>query len=86
MNEKLSLLLKTKLLKKCVVTVELYHDMSKTRVIDDGEFDFLNSNLMIIVWDILPQQITISSKWRAERSADVIRFILQESYCRDEPF
>lgn len=49
MNEKLSLLLKTKLLKKCVVTVELYHDMSKTRVIDDGEFDFLNSNLMIIV-------------------------------------
>ncbi len=44
-----------------VVTVELYlvsPSGEKIRVIDDREFDFLNLNLMIIVWDILAQQVT----------------------------
>lgn len=43
MNEKLSLLLKPMLLKKCVISVELYHDRSSAEmicVIDDREFDF----------------------------------------------
>lgn len=43
MNEKLSLLLKPMLLKKCVIFDELYHDRSSEEmicVIDDREFEF----------------------------------------------
>lgn len=57
-----------------MVTVELYlvsPSGEKICVIDDSEFDFLNLNLMIIVWDILAQQITTQVPNREQKGGRV---------------